>query len=80
MTKELLEKIREIESKLGKDWVQQFENLSTKEALIATAQKNGIELTPEVAQEGLALIQANEKKELSEEELSAVAGGKIVFH
>jgi len=26
------------------------------------------------------MLQANENNELSEEELSAVAGGKIVFH
>ncbi|MDN5360354.1 MAG: hypothetical protein PWQ84_1417 [Thermotogaceae bacterium] len=37
MTKELLEKIREIESKMGKDWIQKFEKLSTKEELIETA-------------------------------------------
>ena len=80
MTKALLEKIREIESKMGRDWIQKFEELSTKEELMVTAQKNGIELTPELAQEGLAMIRANEKDELSEEELSAVAGGKIVFH
>ena len=80
MTKALLEKIREIESKMGKDWIQKFEGLSTKEELIETAQKNGIVLTPELAQEGLAMLQANENNELSEEELSAVAGGKIVFH
>ena len=80
MTKELLEKIREIESKMGKGWIQKFETLSTKEELIETAQKNGIELTPELAQEGLTMLQANENNELSEKELSAVAGGKIVFH
>ena len=80
MTKALLEKIKEIESKMGKDWIQKFENLSTKELLIETAQKNGIELTPELAQEGLTMLRANENDELSEEELTAVAGGKIVFH
>ncbi len=80
MTKELLEKIREIETKLGKDWVQHFEGITTKEELIETAKENGIELSPVLAEEGLKLIEANEKDELSEEELSAVAGGKIVFH
>ena len=80
MTKPFFEKIREIESKMGKDWVQQFEGLSTKEELIKVAGENGVELSDDMAQEGLKLIQANEKDELSEEELSAVAGGKIVFH
>jgi len=80
MTKELLEKIREIESKMGKDWVQQFKEVSTKEELIEKAKQNNIKLTPALAEEGLKLIEANEKDELSEEELSAVAGGKIVFH
>ena len=80
MTKALLEKIREIEEKMGKDWIQIFENLSTKEEIMEQAKKNGVELTPALAEEGLQLIRANEKDELSEQELSAVAGGKIVFH
>jgi len=54
--------------------------LSTKEELIKVAGENGVELSDDMAQEGLKLLQANEKDELSEEELSAVAGGKIVFH
>lgn len=80
MTKELLEKIRKLETKLGKEWVQLFEGVSTKDELRETAKKNGIELSSAMAEEGLKLIEANENGELSEEELSAVAGGKIVFH
>ncbi|HPF16198.1 MAG TPA: hypothetical protein P5107_05350 [Thermotogota bacterium] len=77
MTKELLEKIREIETKMGKVWAQQFEGITKTEELIKKAKENGIELTPDLAEEGLKIIEANEKNELSEEELSAVAGGKI---
>ena len=80
MTKALLEKIREIEEKVGKDWIEIFENLSTEAEIIEQAKKNGVELTQALAKEGLQLIQANQKDELSESELSAVAGGKIVFH
>jgi len=80
MTKAFLEKIREIESKMGNDWLKQFEGFSTKEELIKVANENGVALSNELAQEGLNLLRANEKDELSEEELSAVAGGKIFFH
>ncbi|HPF16806.1 MAG TPA: hypothetical protein P5107_08000 [Thermotogota bacterium] len=80
MTISFLEKIREIERKMGKDWLQQFEGLTTKEEIIKAANQNGIELSDNLAQEGLNLLQANENDELGEEELSAVAGGKIVFH
>lgn len=80
MTKELIEKIREMETKVGKDWVQQFEGLTTKEELIKKAKENGVILSTDLADEGLKLIEASEKDELSEEELTAVAGGKIFFH
>ena len=33
MTKELLEKIKEIEEKLGQDWMKELDSISTPESL-----------------------------------------------
>jgi len=74
MTKELLEKIKEIEGKLGTSWMKELEGLKTVEELKKKATEFGIELTDEQAVEALKLL-SDDAKELSEEELFAVTGG-----
>jgi len=78
MTKKLLGKIKEIEGKLGQDWMQKLEGITTAEALIKKASEYDIVLTEEMASEALNLI-SNEDAELSEEELAAIAGGPKAF-
>jgi hypothetical protein len=79
MTKELLEKIKEIEEKLGQEWMKELESLKTVEELKKKATELKIELTEEQAMEALKLL-SDETEELNEEELAAVAGGKRVTH
>lgn len=75
MTKALLEKIKEIEEKLGQGWMKKLEGLKTVEELKKKANELEIELTEEQATEALSLL-INETEELSEKELTAIAGGK----
>jgi hypothetical protein len=75
MTKALLEKIKEMEEKLGKGWMQQLEGINTKEELVKKASALGIELREEQATEAMAFLTNDTDEELSEAELSAVAGG-----
>lgn len=79
MTKELMLKIREIEEKAGKNWIEEFRDVNSGEELTEKAGKYGIELTPEMAEEGIALLKDNSSAELSEDELSGIAGGKLYF-
>ncbi|HOO34259.1 MAG TPA: hypothetical protein PK466_13805 [Thermotogota bacterium] len=79
MTKELLGKIREMEEKLGQDWLREFESVATVDLLKAKAEEYGITLTEEQAKEAFSHLNGNESEELSDEELSAVAGGKGSF-
>lgn len=79
MTKELMLKIREIEEKVGKNWIEEFRDVNSREELTEKAGKYGIELTPEMAEEGIALLNGNASAELSEDELSGIAGGKLYF-
>ena len=74
MTKELLGKIKEMEEKLGPEWVKELEGLKTTEALKMKATELKISLTDEMATQALALLN-DEAEELSEEELAIVAGG-----
>ncbi|HPB86029.1 MAG TPA: bacteriocin [Thermotogota bacterium] len=76
MTKDLLTKIQEIEEKAGKNWLQIIRNVVSKEDLVKTATKWGIELTREQAEEGYMLLKS-EAKVLTESELSEVSGGII---
>ena len=75
MTKELLEKIKEIEEKLGQGWMKELEEITSVEALQKSMADRGIELTETLAEEAFNLLMNDEGEELSEEELSAVAGG-----
>ncbi len=77
MTKELLEKIKEIEEKLGQDWMKELDSISTPESLKQKAEGFGITFTDTMATEAIKLLNSDKGEELSEEELSAVAGGKI---
>ena len=74
MTKELLGKIKEMEEKLGPEWLKELEGLKTTEALKMKATELKISLTDEMATQALALLN-DEAEELSEEELAIVAGG-----
>jgi hypothetical protein len=75
MTKELLEKIKELEGKLGQGWIKEFESITSAEALREKLADHDIQLTETVAEEAFNLLTNDETEELSEAELSAVAGG-----
>ncbi|HOO34258.1 MAG TPA: hypothetical protein PK466_13800 [Thermotogota bacterium] len=75
MTKDLLTKIKEMEEKLGQGWIKELEGISTPEALKAKAETLGISLTDAVTTEAIQMLNGDEAEELSEEELSTVAGG-----
>lgn len=74
MTKELLGKIKEMEEKLGPGWMKELEGLKTTEELKKKANEFNISITDEMATQALALLN-DETEELSEDELSIVAGG-----
>ncbi|HPF16679.1 MAG TPA: hypothetical protein P5107_06825 [Thermotogota bacterium] len=78
MTKELHEKLKQFEEKAGTDWLNKLEGITTTEQLIKVGTVYGITLSQIQAQEGLELLKTDGNK-LSEEELSAVAGGKLYF-
>ncbi len=79
MTKELMNVIGILEEKAGKNWIEEFRDVNSGEELTEKAGKYGIELTPEMAEEGIALLKDNSSAELSEDELSGIAGGKLYF-
>ena len=74
MTKELHEKLKQFEEKAGSDWFNQLNGITTTEQLIKAGSEYGITLSEVQAQEGLDLLKTD-GKELSENELSAIAGG-----
>jgi hypothetical protein len=74
MTKELLEKIRELERKTGKSWLETLRNAKCEEELKESAKTHGIVLTSDEAVAGLRLLRA-ETQVLSDLELSGIAGG-----
>ena len=78
MTKELHEKLRQFEEKAGADWLNHLSGITTSEQLIKVGSEYGITLSQVQALEGLDLLKTD-GKELSEEELSAIAGGKFAF-
>ena len=75
MTKELHEKLKHFEEKAGTDWFNKLNSVTTTEQLIKASAEFGITLSEIQAQEGLNLLKTD-GRELSEEELSAIAGGK----
>ena len=74
MTKELHEKLKQFEEKAGSDWLNQLNGITTTEQLIKAGTEYGITLSEVQALEGLDLLKTD-GKELSEEDLSAIAGG-----
>jgi len=78
MTKELHEKLKQFEEKAGSDWLNKLNDITTTEQLIQAGTEYGITLSEVQAQEGLDLLKTD-VKELSEEDLSAIAGGKLYF-
>ena len=78
MTKELHEKLKQFEEKAESDWFNQLNGITTTEQLIKAGSEYGITLSEVQAQEGLNLLKTD-GKELSEEDLSAIAGGKLYF-
>jgi len=78
MTKELHEKLKQFEEKAGADWLNHLSGITTSEQLIKVGSEYGITLSQVQAQEGLDLLKTD-GKELSEDELSAIAGGKFAF-
>lgn len=76
MTKELHEKLKQFEEKAGTEWLNNLDGITTTEQLINVGAEYGITLTEIQAQEGLNLLKTG-GKELSEEELAAIAGGKF---
>ena len=74
MTKELHEKLKLFEEKAGVEWFNKLNGISTTEQLINAGTEYGITLSEVQAQEGLDLLKTD-GKELSEDELSAIAGG-----
>jgi len=77
MTKNLMLKIREIEEKAGSFWIEEFKNVVTEEELVEKAKKFGIELTSEETKEGLSILRNDSSSELSDDDLSGIAGGKF---
>ena len=78
MTKELHGKLKQFEEKAGADWLNHLSGITTSEQLIKVGSEYGITLSQVQAQEGLDLLKTD-GKELSEDELSAIAGGKFAF-
>jgi len=76
MTKELHEKLKQFEEKAGTEWLNNLDGITTTEQLINVGAEYGITLTEIQAQEGLNLLKTD-GKEISEEELAAIAGGKF---
>jgi hypothetical protein len=74
MNKELLAKIRELERKTGKSWLETLRNVKCEEELKESAKTYGIDLTSDEAVAGLRLLRA-ETQVLSDSELSGIAGG-----
>jgi hypothetical protein len=77
MTKELFDAIAAIEKKAGKDWMRIFKRLETAAELIAEAKIYGVEVSGEQAEEALALLRETPDGEISDEEMTGIAGGKI---
>jgi len=76
MTKELMAKIKELEDKAGKNWIEEFKAIKTTEELKQKVSEHGIKLTEEEEKEALSLIIKNETNELTDDELADIAGGR----
>jgi len=70
-----LAKAKRLEEKLGKTWREYFQDVSSPEDLSQRCEKLGVVLTSQEAQQGFSLLQDPSETELSEEQLSQLAGG-----
>jgi len=75
MTKALMSTIKQIEDKVGKDWIDQFSSIKTTEELKKQAEKWDVDLTDELADEALSLLSSDQAGEMSEDDLAAIAVG-----
>ena len=75
MTKALMDTVKQIENKVGKDWINQVSQIRTTEELKKQAGEWGVDLSDELADEALRLLSSDSAGEMSEEELAAIAGG-----
>ena len=73
MTNELMQMLKVIEEKIGKDWMKELDDVDSPEDLIEKADSYNIYLSQELAEEAYDLLFS--QKELSEEELANIAGG-----
>lgn len=80
MTRNLLEKIRALEEKTGKSWMESVVSIQSTEELMKKAEQWGVPLTEEEAEEGFTLLQTHDIEELTEEEMANIAAGAIKFH
>jgi hypothetical protein len=78
VTKELLAKIKEIEVKADKNWLQVVRKTKTEEELIQTTSRWGVLLSQAEAAEAHAILHAK-AEELSEADLSGIAGGGLTI-
>jgi len=75
MTKALIDTVKQIENKVGKDWIIQVSQIRTIEELKKQAGEWGVDLSDELADEALSLLSSDPVGEMSEDELVAIAGG-----
>jgi len=75
MTKALIDTVKQIENKVGKDWIIQVSQIRTIEELKKQAGEWGVDLSDELADEALSLLSSDPVGEMSEDELAAIAGG-----
>jgi len=75
MTKALMDTVKQIENKVGKDWLNQVSQIRTTEELKKQAGEWGVDLSDELADEALRLLSSDSVGEMSEDELAAIAGG-----
>jgi len=71
----MLAKAKVVEEKLGKTWLDHFRDVSSPDELAQRCEKLGVVLTSQEAQQGFSLLQDPSEAELSEEQLSQLAGG-----
>lgn len=75
MTKALMDTVKQIEEKVGKDWINQVSEINSTEELKKQAEEWGVELSDDMATEALRILSSDQVGELSEDELARVAGG-----
>ncbi|HPF16849.1 MAG TPA: hypothetical protein P5107_09790 [Thermotogota bacterium] len=75
MTKALMDIVKQFEAKCGKDWLKEVSDLNSMDALKRKAEEWDIELSDELLQEAFGLLTEKGVDEMSEEQLTAIAGG-----